>query len=1075
MSELPSADARRAEARFQALFELLPDGVVMIDPATALPVAFNSAVHRQLGYTAEAFARLPVTAYEAVDTEDVIRARIERILRTGRDDFESRHRCQDGTLIDVRVTIMAMAEAGRQYLLCVFRDISEMRQAQAALQRLNAELEQRVDARTAELRQAKEAAEEASRTKSRFLASMSHELRTPLNAILGYAQLMEMEEGASASLHENAGDIRRAGEHLLGLVNGILDLARVEAGHMELRLETVELSRVLAQCRSQNSAAAAARRVRLAIGEGCAEVYVRGDRLRLLQVLNNLVSNAVKYNHEGGWVRVTCDVDAAGHVDIAVCDTGAGLSAEQQRQLFQPFNRLGAEMGQVEGTGIGLVITRQLVEAMGGSIRLDTYPGAGSTFHVRLPAAAWNEPAAPPLVLGADISTGGSLGYRILVAEDYPPNQSVLRQQLDRLGYVAEIVADGAAALEHWRAGKHDLILTDLNMPILDGLELTRAVRQHEQTHGGHVPVVGITAAAAADELQRCRDAGMDDVLVKPLTLDGLRSALERVLEGASAPAPHAAPVAETQALALECLYASLGSTDEAQARALLDSFLRAAEAGLVRLAEAGDAELWMQEMHRQKSAARAVGALHYARLAEQRERQARAATPGTLDGEGLSGLRAALEAVRAAAASAWSAPAAFAPAAPLHVSEEIAAVLVVDDDTVLLQQMESLLRHLGVARVEVARSGSEALARLGTFTPPLLICDLNMPEMDGVEFVRRLAEQRYAGGVILLSGEDERTLQTVERLVREHGLAVLGSLQKPAGPAELRPLLDRLGATASAHARGSRRIYTPDALRTAIRARQFVNHYQPTVSLATGAVEGVEALIRWDHPEDGLVFPDEFIGIAEEHGLIDELTHTVLDAALAQAGAWRAQGLRLRMAINLSMDNLGMLDLPDVIARQVAAAGIPAEDVVLEITESRLMGDMRTALDIFARLRLKRFRLSIDDFGTGHSSLSQLRDIPFTQLKVDRSFVTGAWHDETRCAIYEASLEMARHLGMEMVAEGVEDRADWNFLRRSGCHLAQGWFIARPMPAAALPGWMAAWQARLRTELGLVGGRHDT
>lgn len=233
-------------------------------------------------------------------------------------------------------------------------------------------------------------------------------------------------------------------------------------------------------------------------------------------------------------------------------------------------------------------------------------------------------------------------------------------------------------------------------------------------------------------------------------------------------------------------------------------------------------------------------------------------------------------------------------------------------------------------------------------------------------------------------------------------------------------------------------------------------------VVVATGDVIGMETLVRWQHPEDGLVFPDRFIPVAEAHGLVGDLTRAVLKGALVQAKAWQEAGQALSVAVNVSMDDLAALEFADFVAAETAAVGMPPQSVVLEVTESRLMQSLATSLDVLARLRLKRFRLSIDDFGTGHSSLAQLRDLPFDELKIDRSFTRGAWQDERLRAIFEASLSLANQLGMEVVAEGVEDADDWAFLRQTGCHLGQGYFIARPMPAAALPGWLEDWRRRM-------------
>jgi EAL domain-containing protein (putative c-di-GMP-specific phosphodiesterase class I) len=208
-------------------------------------------------------------------------------------------------------------------------------------------------------------------------------------------------------------------------------------------------------------------------------------------------------------------------------------------------------------------------------------------------------------------------------------------------------------------------------------------------------------------------------------------------------------------------------------------------------------------------------------------------------------------------------------------------------------------------------------------------------------------------------------------------------------------------------------------------------------------------------------VYPDDFSGVAEQTGLIDDLTRVVLIEALAQARRWRDEGLHLRVAVNVSMDNLTRLDFTDFVLSQILASGVPAEDLILEVTESRLMRDILAPLEVLTRLRLKHISLSIDDFGTGHSSLAQLRDIPFNELKIDRSFVLGADRDNTKQAIFTGSLGIAKQLGMTSVAEGVEDLADWRFLRQHGCDLAQGYFVSKPMQAKDIQSWHDDWQVR--------------
>jgi EAL domain-containing protein (putative c-di-GMP-specific phosphodiesterase class I)/FixJ family two-component response regulator len=385
--------------------------------------------------------------------------------------------------------------------------------------------------------------------------------------------------------------------------------------------------------------------------------------------------------------------------------------------------------------------------------------------------------------------------------------------------------------------------------------------------------------------------------------------------------------------------------------------------------------------------------------------------------------------------------------------------ILVLDDERFVLKLHVHMLAGLGFTSVTACDNAADGLAWVDAAgqRADLILLDLKMPRMDGVEFVRKLVERGYGGSLVLISGEDERVLRMANRLVQAHRIPVLGHIRKPVSMAALALAMDRwLPASADPPVR--RKTYAGDELRAAIANDELVNHYQPKVDVATGAVAGVEALVRWRHPADGLVLPDDFIPLAEDEGLIDALTRVALTRALADAAAWQQAGQPLRVAINISMDNLASVDFTDFVAAAAATAGVAPQAIVLEVTESRLMLDARAPLEILTRLRLKGFRLSIDDFGTGHSSLSQLQDIAFDELKIDRSFVHGAWRDATVRAMYYTSLGLGMHLGMQVVAEGVEDREDWDFVRDTGCELAQGYFIARPMPAAELAGWIASW-----------------
>lgn len=398
--------------------------------------------------------------------------------------------------------------------------------------------------------------------------------------------------------------------------------------------------------------------------------------------------------------------------------------------------------------------------------------------------------------------------------------------------------------------------------------------------------------------------------------------------------------------------------------------------------------------------------------------------------------------------------------------------ILIVDDDPFTLKLLNRMLANLGFPAATACDSGRAALEWIDDSGnhPDLILLDLNMPGMDGAEFLRHLVERRYDGGLILVSGEGERVLQTAENLAHAHRVALLGSLRKPVAPEGLAELLGKWSPPSHNQPAATAAVYGADELRAAIAGGELVNYYQPKVDVASGRLVGVETLVRWQHPHDGMALPGQFIGVAEQHGLIGELARVVLAEAFAQASLWQESGLVLQLAVNVSMDNLAAPEFADAISALATAAGVPPQQVVLEVAESRMkLEDLSAPLETLTRLRLKRFRLSIDDFGTGHSSLAQLRDIPFDEIKIDRSFVHGASSDVTVRAKYDANLSIARQLEMEVVAEGVEDRADWDFLRSTKCDLAQGYFIGMPMPAADLPGWIQCWQMRMRKEFAVT------
>jgi EAL domain-containing protein (putative c-di-GMP-specific phosphodiesterase class I)/CheY-like chemotaxis protein len=409
------------------------------------------------------------------------------------------------------------------------------------------------------------------------------------------------------------------------------------------------------------------------------------------------------------------------------------------------------------------------------------------------------------------------------------------------------------------------------------------------------------------------------------------------------------------------------------------------------------------------------------------------------------------------------------------HPSTTALRVLAIDDEPFQLKLLAKQMQALGIQDLQTCQQPAAALARLQADpnAVDLICCDLQMPEMDGIEFVRHLGQTAYGGSLVLISGEDRSILQAAERLAASYAFRLCGAFHKPVQPSQLQQALatatkERAQHRAPAEAPAVRP-FSAGEVAQAIARCELRCHYQPKVDFATGRWVGLETLVRWQHPQLGLVQPDRFIGVAEDNGLIDKLTDAVLfgaNGALRQARALQDTGLALQVAVNVSMDNLKDRSFPDTLARAAAAAGVEPSQLIIEVTESRMMQDPQVALDILTRLRLKRVGVSIDDFGTGHSSLAQLHQIPFDELKIDRGFAHGACHDAALRAILLPSLDMARHLGIKTVAEGVEDADDWHYLRAQGCTLAQGYFIAKPMPPQALAAWATEWEGR---RLGLL------
>lgn len=411
----------------------------------------------------------------------------------------------------------------------IAREAAERANAQKEILRLNAQLELRVQERTAQLEtanreliDAKAAAEQANQAKSAFLSSMSHELRTPLNSILGFAQLCVSETlpVTPEQKKEFLGNIVKAGKHLLTLINEVLDLAKVESGTLTLSHETVNLSELLEECEQFIAATAQARSITLHMMQDVA-LHIYADRTRVKQILLNLLTNAVKYNKEAGEVSVTCTRERRSVVRIAVRDTGNGLNETMQRQLFQPFNRLGQENSAQEGTGIGLVVCKRLAEMMGGAIGLSSTLGQGSTFWVDLPHA--HAPADPHPQEAFARRFGEAIQddapATLLYVEDNPANMKLIQKLVSfRHGWTLLCATDADTGIKLAAARQPDVILMDINLPGMSGNEALVALQADART--AHIPVIALTASAMQEEVSKGKERGFFHYLTKPVQIE---------------------------------------------------------------------------------------------------------------------------------------------------------------------------------------------------------------------------------------------------------------------------------------------------------------------------------------------------------------------------------------------------------------------------------------------------------------------------------------------------------------------------------------------------------------------------
>ncbi|MGH2554926.1 MAG: hybrid sensor histidine kinase/response regulator [Actinomycetota bacterium] len=502
------------EAMFQAMLDAAPEAMVGVS-VDGTVVMVNSQTESLFGYDREALLGQPVEilvpdGVKAIRPLHRARYFNEPRTRPMGASLELAGRRADGAEFPAEISLSSIETEDGVLVLAAIRDATDRKNAEA------------------ELHRAKEEADRANRAKSEFLSRMSHELRTPLNSILGFAQLLEMEE-LTEQQRTSVERILSGGEHLLELINEILDIARIESGQITLSVEPVHLGRAVTEVIDMVRPLADKADVHIFEPEGDLEVQVRADRQRLKQVLLNLLSNAVKFNRHPGEVRINAGRPSAGWVRVAVSDTGIGIAEAYMSQLFKPFARLGAEGLGIEGTGLGLALSKGLTEMMGGTLDVSTTQGVGSTFSIQLPLL--NEQQLEPTQPSKPWSepTSSSATHTILYVEDNPANLQLMERILAyRPGMRLISAMQGSLGIELAREHRPDLILLDLHLPDMPGEEALHRLAGDERTRD--IPVVVVTADASQGTSTRLLAVGARTLITKPINVSHLLETIDAEL-----------------------------------------------------------------------------------------------------------------------------------------------------------------------------------------------------------------------------------------------------------------------------------------------------------------------------------------------------------------------------------------------------------------------------------------------------------------------------------------------------------------------------------------------------------------
>ncbi|MFW2372282.1 MAG: bacteriohemerythrin [Gammaproteobacteria bacterium] len=797
--------------------------------------------------------------------------------------------------------------------------------------------------------------------------------------------------------------------------------------------------------------------------------------------------SVITQNHklDEGHIQYFPGFDPGDYVHIIVRDTGFGIEKEYHERIFEPFFTTKEE-GQ--GTGLGLSMVYSFVQRSSGMITFYSELGEGTTFHIYLPRYYFNYEGHDVLIQNAtDLSQQSGRGEIVLLVDDEKELRELASALLEMFGYQVIEAANGAEAIEVLEGETQiDLLFSDIIMPGgISGYELAeRAVELRQDIK------VLLTSGFAGDLSQATEENWL--MLNKPYSKSELAKSVAELI--GTKTIHDSRKYDENEDIDIvEWDDALLIGHDEMdddhqQLLAMLDDYAKAI--GNDTIDEKAGEMLGMLIHHtaehfkREEALMRATDYPNYSNHHQVHDMLLKMASDllkvfqqdkGIFDHKStLSFLRHWLIGHivsmdvpygRYIQNLAIDMNKVMSKSGDYVVDVEVVdrpRLIVIDDEKNMGGLVKDVADSAGFDSVHYIHA-SEFVAHHDDHAA-VIVLDLYMPDFDGIEMIRLLAGMECKSALILISGVDKSVLHSAHELAIEHDLNIVGALQKPFHPSELRQLLLSVSSKLSQeearkHTVFDSNLISIDEIRQAIADKQFIGYYQPQISLQDFRVIGFEVLMRWLHPVRGLVVPLQFIPLAESSGLIEDMTWNLLDSV---AEDWVRHDIQQTVSINMTAAMFKSLDLPERLHDIGEKRNFSDNSLlILEVTESALMEELTKSLDSLTRLRMKGFQLSIDDFGTGYSSMVQLYRAPFSELKVDQSFVMRMEKDPEARAIVESTIDLGHNLDMKVVAEGVETQSIMRKLKHLGCDVAQGYHIARPMPIDEVMEWMAEWNMR--------------